>query len=180
VLTRPLRTALVPARPGDRAEGPRPPVGEVKSPDSRPSFVHTLAHDGNVLDPLRDTYDHAFVVLALSTCITGCPTGRYRGELLASVLRHRDGATGCLIDEGDTIGTIKRHRRRLWPQTETAKAWIAQAERAKLEPPMKRARPRRGSNGIISTIPSRAAGTINSIVTAGRWSRPSRPRRLIM
>jgi mannose/cellobiose epimerase-like protein (N-acyl-D-glucosamine 2-epimerase family) len=60
--------------------------------------------------------------------ITGCPTGRYRGELLASALRYRDGATGCLIDEGDATGNIKRHSRRLWPQTEMAKAWIAQAE----------------------------------------------------
>ena len=60
--------------------------------------------------------------------ITGCPTGRYRGELLASALRYRDEATGCLIDEGDADGRIRRHTRRLWPQTEIAKAWIAQAE----------------------------------------------------
>ena len=60
--------------------------------------------------------------------ITGCPTGRYRGELLASALRYRDEATGCLIDEGDANGNIRRHSRRLWPQTEIAKAWIAQAE----------------------------------------------------
>ena len=37
-------------------------------------------------------------------------------------------ATGCLVDEGDTEGNIRRHTRRLWPQTEMAKAWIAQAE----------------------------------------------------
>ena len=60
--------------------------------------------------------------------ITGCPTGRYRGELLASALRYRDEATGCLVDEGNAAGDIKRHTRRLWPQTEIAKAWIAQAE----------------------------------------------------
>jgi mannose-6-phosphate isomerase len=60
--------------------------------------------------------------------ITGCPTARYRGELLASALRYRDEATGCLVDEGDTMGNIRRHSRRLWPQTEIAKAWIAQAE----------------------------------------------------
>ena len=60
--------------------------------------------------------------------ITGCPTGRFRGELLASALRYRDEATGCLVDEGDTAGNIKRHTRRLWPQTELAKAWIGQAE----------------------------------------------------
>ena len=60
--------------------------------------------------------------------ITGCPTGRYRAELLASALRYRDEETGCLADEGDADGKIKRSSRRLWPQTELAKAWIAQAE----------------------------------------------------
>jgi mannose/cellobiose epimerase-like protein (N-acyl-D-glucosamine 2-epimerase family) len=59
--------------------------------------------------------------------ITGCPTGRYRAELLASALRYRDEA-GCLVDEGDASGNIKRYSRRCWPQTEIAKAWIAQAE----------------------------------------------------
>jgi mannose/cellobiose epimerase-like protein (N-acyl-D-glucosamine 2-epimerase family) len=220
-----------------------------KSPDGRPGFVHALAPDGSVLDPLRDTYDHAFVLLALANVyaldrdaqiraeidalllfldrqlrstnggfleglpatmprrqnpqmhlfeamiaafdathdmafqnrageffalflaslydkqkqvlgeyfeddwskiepvivepghqaewvwllkgferITGCPTGRYRGELLAAALRYRDEATGCLVDEGDASGNIKRHSQRLWPQAEIAKAWIAQAE----------------------------------------------------
>jgi mannose/cellobiose epimerase-like protein (N-acyl-D-glucosamine 2-epimerase family) len=222
---------------------------KAKSPDGKPGFVHRLAHDGSVLDARRDSYDHAFVLLALSTVyaldrdaqvraeidalcafldsqlrsphggvlegwpasmprrqnpqmhlfeamiaafdathdpvfqnragnffalflvnlydgqkrvlgeyfeddwsriepvsvepghqaewvwllkdferITGCPTGRYRNELLASALRYRDEATGCLIDEGDADGNIKRYSRRCWPQTEIAKAWIAQAE----------------------------------------------------
>jgi mannose/cellobiose epimerase-like protein (N-acyl-D-glucosamine 2-epimerase family) len=222
---------------------------KAKSPDGRPGFVHTLAPDGSVLDPRHDTYDHAFVLLALASVyaldrdaqvraeldalcsyldsqlrsphggflegwpasmprrqnpqmhlfeamiaafdathdmvfqnragdffalflanlydkqkqvlgeyfeddwsriepvsvepghqaewvwllkgferITGCPTGRYRAELLASALRYRDEATGCLVDEGDAAGNIKRHSRRCWPQTEIAKAWIAQAE----------------------------------------------------
>ena len=60
--------------------------------------------------------------------ITGCPTGRPRGELLQSALRYREAATGLLIDEGDAAGNIRRSTRRLWPQTEIAKAWIAQAE----------------------------------------------------
>ena len=223
-------------------------LAKAKSPDGRPGYVHRLAHDGSILDPLRDSYDHAFVLLALATVysldrdaqvraeidgllaflderlrspnggvlegwpasmprrqnpqmhffesmiaafdathdpmfqnragdffalflgslydkqrkvlgeyfeddwaniepvsvepghqaewvwllrgferITGCPTGRYRAELLASALRYRD-ETGCLVDEGDTGGNIKRYSRRCWPQTEIAKAWIAQAE----------------------------------------------------
>lgn len=222
---------------------------KAKSPDGRPGFVHALAPDGAVLDPLRDTYDHAFVLLALANVyqldrdaqvrgeidallafldsqlrspnggflegvpssmprrqnpqmhlfesmiaafdathdaafqqrageffalfmanlydkqqhvlgeyfeedwskiepvsvepghqaewvwllkgferITGCPTGRHRADLLASALRYRDEATGCLVDEGDAAGNIRRHSRRCWPQTEIAKAWIAQAE----------------------------------------------------
>ena len=43
--------------------------------------------------------------------ITGCPTGRHRGELLASALRYRDEVTGCLIDEGGTEGRIRRHHK---------------------------------------------------------------------
>jgi len=60
--------------------------------------------------------------------ITGCPTGQRRGELLEAALRYRDPVTGCLVDEGDAGGNIRRHTRRLWPQAEIAKAWIAQAE----------------------------------------------------
>jgi mannose/cellobiose epimerase-like protein (N-acyl-D-glucosamine 2-epimerase family) len=222
---------------------------KAKSPDGRPGFVHTLAPDGSVLDPLRDSYDHSFVLLALASVyaldrdaqiraeidgllsyldaelrspnggviegrpasmprrqnpqmhlfeamiaafdathdlmfqqrageffalffanlydkqkqvlgeyfeddwsriepvsvepghqaewvwllkgferITGCPTGKFRGELLAAALRYREESTGCLIDEGDAVGNTRRHSRRLWPQTELAKAWIAQAE----------------------------------------------------
>jgi mannose-6-phosphate isomerase len=33
-----------------------------------------------------------------------------------------------LVDEGDARGNIKKFTRRCWPQTEIAKAWIAQAE----------------------------------------------------
>jgi mannose-6-phosphate isomerase len=224
-------------------------LAKAKSPDGRPGFVHLLDHDGRVLNPLRDTYDHAFILLALTTMyelsgevrireemdslaafldselrsphggfiegipatlprrqnpqmhlfeamiaafdathdqvyqqragdlfglfvaslydarrqalgeyfeedwsrieplvvepghqaewvwllkgferITGCPTGRYRAQLLDSALRFGDEATGCLIDEGDVEGKVRKSTRRLWPQTEIAKAWIAQAE----------------------------------------------------
>jgi len=224
-------------------------LAKAKGPDGRPGYVHRLTPQGDVLEPVRDTYDHAFVLLALSTVygldrdaqvrseidallafldtqlrsphggylegqppsmprrqnphmhlfeamiaafdatrdavfqnragdfyalfvaslydkqkrvlgeyfeddwakiepvsvepghqaewvwilkgferITGCPTARPRGELMEAALRYRDAATGCLIDEGDAEGNIRRHTRRLWPQTEIAKAWIAQAE----------------------------------------------------
>ena len=231
------------------AQGLEHLLARAKAPDGRPGFVHSLAPDGTVLDSQRDTYDHAFVLLALATVysldrdaqvwseidlllsfldtqlrsahggylegspaslprrqnphmhlfeamialfdathepvfqtragdifslflanlydkqtrvvgeyfendwskiepvrvepghqaewvwllknferITGCPTGRLRAELLQSALRFRDEASGCLVDEGDTEGNIRQHTRRLWPQTEMAKAWLAQAE----------------------------------------------------
>jgi mannose/cellobiose epimerase-like protein (N-acyl-D-glucosamine 2-epimerase family) len=224
-------------------------LAKAKSPDGRPGFVHLLDPDGSAINFARDTYDHAFVLLALATVfqlsrdaqvggeikslvafldsdlrsphggfleglpstlprrqnpqmhlfeamiatfeatgdpvyqnragdlfglfiaslydsrrqvlgeyfeedwsrieplsvepghqaewvwllkgferITGCPTGRYRSQLLASALRYRDDTTGCLFDEGDANGKIRKFTRRLWPQTEIAKAWIAQAE----------------------------------------------------
>lgn len=223
-------------------------LATAKSPDGKPGFVHILAPDGSVLNPLRDTYDHAFILLALATVyqldrdvkvraeidslmhfidtqlrspdggyvegvpaamprrqnpqmhlfeafvaafdathdpafqqragdifglfvsnlfdartgvlgeyfeqdwsriepvsvepghqaewvwllkqferITGCPTAKYRAPLLEAALRYRD-ATGCLIDESDVQGNVVKSTRRLWPQTEIVKAWLAQAE----------------------------------------------------
>jgi mannose/cellobiose epimerase-like protein (N-acyl-D-glucosamine 2-epimerase family) len=222
---------------------------KARSPDGRPGFVHLLDPDGSVINSARDSYDHAFVLLALATVyrltsdaqvrdeiasllgfldsglrsphggfiegipatlprrqnpqmhlfeamiatseatgdpvyqsragdlfglfianlydrqrhvlgeyfeddwsniepvcvepghqaewvwllkgferVTGCPTERHRAELLASALRYRDEVTGCLFDEGSADGSVKKFTRRLWPQTEIAKAWIAQAE----------------------------------------------------
>jgi len=224
-------------------------LAKAKSPDGRPGFVHLLDPDGSTMNATRDSYDHAFVLLALSTVyrlshdaqvreeiesllnfldadlrsrhggfiegipatlprrqnpqmhlfeamiatfdatgdpvyqsragelfglfianlydaqrqvlgeyfeddwskiepvcvepghqaewvwllkgferITNCPTGRHRAELLASALRFRDDVTGCLFDEGNVDGSIRKVTRRCWPQTEIAKAWIAQAE----------------------------------------------------
>jgi mannose-6-phosphate isomerase len=224
-------------------------LAKAKSPDGRPGFVHMLDPDGSAIDSARDTYDHAFILLALAAVyrltedaqvrheivslvgfldsslrsshggfvegvpatlprrqnpqmhlfeamiatfdatrdpvyqsragdlfglfvanlydqrrqllgeyfeddwssiepvcvepghqaewvwllkgferITGCPTGRHRAGLLASALRYRDDVTGCLFDEGSADGSIRRFTRRLWPQTEIAKAWMAQAE----------------------------------------------------
>ena len=224
-------------------------LAKAKSPDGRPGFVHLLDPGGSVINSIRDTYDHAFVLLALSTAyqlnndaqirgeiesllafldtelrsphggfvegipatlprrqnpqmhlfeamiaafdatgdlvyqnragelfslfianlydqkrqvlgeyfeddwskiepvcvepghqaewvwllkgferITNCPTGRHRAGLLASALRYRDDATGCLLDEGNADGSVRKFSRRLWPQTEIAKAWLAQLE----------------------------------------------------
>jgi mannose-6-phosphate isomerase len=60
--------------------------------------------------------------------ITGCPTLKHRSALLTSALRYRDERTGCLVDEGNVEGHVTKSSGRCWPQTEIAKAWIAQAE----------------------------------------------------
>ncbi len=60
--------------------------------------------------------------------ITGCPTGKHRAALLTSALRYCDARTGCLVDEGNSDGRIVKASGRCWPQTELAKAWMAQTE----------------------------------------------------
>jgi mannose/cellobiose epimerase-like protein (N-acyl-D-glucosamine 2-epimerase family) len=35
-----------------------------RAPDGSPGYVHLLAPDGGIANPLRDTYDHAFLLLA--------------------------------------------------------------------------------------------------------------------
>src|SRR4051794_15981975 len=52
-----------------------------KSPDGRPGFVHALASDGAVLDPRRDTYDHAFVLLALASVYALDRDAQVRSEI---------------------------------------------------------------------------------------------------
>ena len=41
-------------------------VERYRSPDGKPGYVSVLAPDNSVADPLRDTYDHMFVLLALT------------------------------------------------------------------------------------------------------------------
>jgi mannose-6-phosphate isomerase len=56
-------------------------LGNAKSPDGKPGFVHILAPDGSVLDPLRDTYDHAFVLLALASVYALDRDAQVRSEI---------------------------------------------------------------------------------------------------
>jgi mannose-6-phosphate isomerase len=48
--------------------------------------------------------------------------------LLQTALRWRDPRTGFLFDEADRNGAVLRSSRRIWPQTELSKAWMAEAE----------------------------------------------------
>jgi mannose-6-phosphate isomerase len=49
-------------------------------------------------------------------------------HLLGAALRAVEPQRGFLIDEIDTLGRARKVSRRLWPQTELIKAWLAQAE----------------------------------------------------
>jgi hypothetical protein len=90
--------------------------------------VNTSKRIGQKLNPQlsnRDIRRTGFGSSKALSGITGCPTDRRRLQLLASALRYRDAVTSRLFDED---GNIRKSTRRLWPQTEIAKAWIAQAE----------------------------------------------------
>jgi mannose/cellobiose epimerase-like protein (N-acyl-D-glucosamine 2-epimerase family) len=60
--------------------------------------------------------------------LRGLPPEPLAARLLQSALRWSDTKTGLLIDEADRNGPVRRSSRRTWPQTELAKAWIAEAE----------------------------------------------------
>lgn len=49
-------------------------------------------------------------------------------HLLGAALRAAEPTYGFLIDEIDTLQQVRLASRRLWPQTELIKAWLAQAE----------------------------------------------------
>jgi len=54
---------------------------KAKSPDGQPGFVHLLGPDGATLNPLRDTYDHAFVLLALASAYALDRDAQIRAEI---------------------------------------------------------------------------------------------------
>lgn len=64
-------------------------LAKAKSPDGKPGFVTALAADGNVVSAKRETYDHAFVLLALATLYQLDRDSQVRAEI-ASVLEFLD------------------------------------------------------------------------------------------
>ncbi|KAH2824749.1 hypothetical protein KXV85_000450, partial [Aspergillus fumigatus] len=60
-------------------------LSKAKAPDGAPGFVHRLDADGAVLDARRDTYDHAFVLLALATVYSLDRDAQVRSEIDAAL-----------------------------------------------------------------------------------------------
>lgn len=98
-------------------------LAKAKSPDGKPGFVHILAPDGSVLNPLRDTYDHAFVLLALATVYQLDRDAKVRTEIdelmqfIDTQLRSPDG--------GYLEGVPASMPRRQNPQMHLLEAFIA-------------------------------------------------------
>lgn len=82
--------------------------------------------DGNCVEPGHQA-EWAWL-LRKHERLSGLSPGPLATRLLQSALRWSDPKTGLLFDEADRNGPVRRTSRRTWPQTELAKAWIAEAE----------------------------------------------------
>jgi mannose-6-phosphate isomerase len=72
-----------------------------RSPDGKPGYVFSLAPDNSVANPLRDTYAHMFVLLALSWVAKASGDAQLRAALdnaLAFVDEHLTARDGSLIE----------------------------------------------------------------------------------
>ena len=85
--------------------------------------------------------------------ITGCPTGQRRAELLATALRYRDEATGCLSTRATTPATSAAARAGCGRRPRSRRRGSRRPSPARRARRTRRARRWCGSNGIISAIP---------------------------
>ncbi len=82
-----------------------------KSPDGRPGFVHSLAPDGSIADPMRDTYAHAFILFALGWYhrMSGDPQAIAEADALLAVLDETAAARrGGFVDAVPAPDAIRR------------------------------------------------------------------------
>jgi mannose/cellobiose epimerase-like protein (N-acyl-D-glucosamine 2-epimerase family) len=80
------------------------------APDSRPGFVHLLRADGTVENPLRDSYDHMFVLLAMAWLSKASGDAQVRSALdqtLAFVDAELTDGEGALM-EGKPVSFPRR------------------------------------------------------------------------
>lgn len=72
-----------------------------RAPDGRPGYVSSVASDNSVANPLRDTYDHMFLVLALTwaTKVTGDSQIRtHLDDALAFIDEHLTASDGSFLE----------------------------------------------------------------------------------
>jgi mannose/cellobiose epimerase-like protein (N-acyl-D-glucosamine 2-epimerase family) len=74
---------------------------KARSPDGRPGFVHLLHPDGSVANPLRDTYDHMFILLSLAWLARASGDAQVRhlvDDVLAYIEEHLTAPDGALYE----------------------------------------------------------------------------------
>lgn len=89
-------------------------------------WQHVVEDGASVVEP-GHMAEWAWLVRK-SERILGQKTSPLATHLLGASLRAAEPQYGFLIDEIDTAQNVRLASRRLWPQTELIKAWIAQAE----------------------------------------------------
>ncbi len=106
------------------------------APDGRPGFIHAMTPAGDVVSDLRDSYDHAFVILACAWLLRATGSARVRAVLddtLDFADRALTAADGTLIE-----GLPPSEPRRQNPQMHWFEAMLAL--KAALDHPQARAR----------------------------------------
>ena len=89
-------------------------LAKAKSPDGRPGFVHLLDSDGSTMNAMRDSYDHAFVLLALSAVFQLGRDAQVRNEiesLLAFIDRDLRSPNGGFIEGIHGIRNASLHHK---------------------------------------------------------------------
>ncbi len=101
-------------------------LARARSPGGRPGYAYSVSPDGGVADPVRDSYTHAFVILALAWLHRASGDGQLRGlidEVLAFVDEHLTAPDGTLYE-----GAPRRLPRRQNPHMHLYEAMLALRE----------------------------------------------------
>ena len=81
-------------------------LAKARGSDGKPGYVHLLSPDGAVTNGLRDTYDHAFVLLALATVFAATKDARSRG-LTASHFSFNVPGGRCEACQGEGVVRVE-------------------------------------------------------------------------
>jgi mannose-6-phosphate isomerase len=103
-------------------------LARARAPDSRPGYVYSVSPDGGIADPTRDTYTHAFILLALAWLYRASGDVQLRGvidEALAFVDEHLTAPDGTLYESAP-----RRLPRRQNPHMHLYEAMLALHETA--------------------------------------------------